>query len=96
MTSSSHYTRFSRLKQRFRAHFSASPGPKRATRPPLNQLARRIGDLPPFVQESPVALRYLRLLGDLDWSRFPERDLSTPGRSRLYHSPPLSPPVWSN
>jgi len=29
--------------------------------------------LPPFVRESAVALKYLRLLGPLDWSRFPER-----------------------
>ena len=31
--------------------------------------------LPRFVRESPVALRYLRLLGPLDWGRFPEREL---------------------
>jgi len=33
--------------------------------------------LPPFVQESPVAMRYLHLLSPLDWGRFPERDLET-------------------
>ncbi len=29
--------------------------------------------LPDFVRESPVALKYLRLLGLLDWAHFPER-----------------------
>jgi hypothetical protein len=29
------------------------------------------------VRESAVAMRYLRLLGPLDWGRFPERDLET-------------------
>jgi hypothetical protein len=33
--------------------------------------------LPRFVRESPVAMRYLRLLGPLDWTAFPERDLET-------------------
>lgn len=30
--------------------------------------------LPPFVQQSPVAQRYLQLLGPLPWDDFPERD----------------------
>lgn len=30
--------------------------------------------LPPFVQQSPVTLRYLQLLGPLPWDDFPERD----------------------
>lgn len=29
--------------------------------------------LPRFVRESAVALKYLRLLGPLDWDRFPDR-----------------------
>jgi hypothetical protein len=41
----------------------------------LDHLAQRPADLPRFVQQSAVAMRYLRLLGVLDWSRFPERDL---------------------
>jgi len=39
----------------------------------LSQLPRT--QLPRFVRESPVALRYLDLLGPLDWGGFPERDL---------------------
>ena len=31
------------------------------------------GHLPRFVRESAVALKYLRLLGPLDWQRFPDR-----------------------
>lgn len=43
--------------------------------PPLDQLARPEAPLPRFVRESPLARRYLDLLGPLDWTRFPERDL---------------------
>jgi hypothetical protein len=39
----------------------------------LAQLPRAA--LPRFVRECPVALRYLDLLGPLDWGHFPERDL---------------------
>jgi hypothetical protein len=43
-------------------------------RPNLSQLAHLDpSQLPPFVQECPVAMKYLRLLGDLDWEHFPER-----------------------
>ncbi len=48
----------------------------RAPTPPpgLAKLAQMpVKSLPRFVQECPVALRYLSLLGQLDWSRFPER-----------------------
>ena len=48
----------------------------RAPTPPadLARLAQLpVKSLPRFVQECPVALRYLSLLGQLDWSRFPER-----------------------
>lgn len=50
-----------------------------ATRPPLarcplSELARQDeAQLPAFVRESAVALKYLRLLGPLDWAHFPER-----------------------
>jgi hypothetical protein len=45
-----------------------------APRPGLHVLAQISPNcLPKFVQESEVALKYLRLLGRLDWSRFPER-----------------------
>ena len=77
MTSSPYYTSFLRPKQwrcpRFRLLF----GRKHPLWPPLDRLARRPGDLPRFVQESTVAMRYLNLLGPLDWSRFPERELDT-------------------
>jgi hypothetical protein len=78
MTSYPYYTRFPRLKQWLHALSPARPGPKRAIRPALYQLALRTADLPRFVQESAVALRYLRLLGPLDWTHFPERNLHTP------------------
>ena len=78
MTSLPYYTWFPRLKQwnpiRFQVRFRL----KRTARPSLHQLAHRPADLPRFVQESAIAMRYLRLLGPLDWTRFPERDLNTP------------------
>jgi hypothetical protein len=42
-------------------------------RPALHELAR-LADaaLPAFVRESAAALKYLRLLGELDWAHFPE------------------------
>jgi len=33
--------------------------------------------VPRFVRDSPIAQRYLQLLGPIDWARFPERDLET-------------------
>jgi hypothetical protein len=43
-------------------------------RPSISALARQDPDrLPRLVRESAVALRYLRLLGPLDWDNFPER-----------------------
>lgn len=41
----------------------------------LHKLAQHETSLPRFVQESVVAMRYLRLLGPLAWEQFPERDL---------------------
>lgn len=49
----------------------------RRKRRDLHQLAHNPGLLPRFVHESPVAMKHLHLLGLLDWSRFPERDLET-------------------
>lgn len=43
------------------------------TRPSLDQLAAPGYRLPAFVRECPVAMGYLRLLGDLPWGTFPER-----------------------
>jgi hypothetical protein len=54
-------------------------------RPPnLHQRAQCSTQLPGFVRESAVALRYLRLLGPLDWGSFPERDLE-----QYRYRPPL-------
>jgi hypothetical protein len=48
----------------------------RLTKPPdLHTLWLAPQRLPDFVQESPVAMRYLELLGPLAWDRFPERNL---------------------
>ena len=58
-------TRFSRLRR------------VPLVRPDLQALYQDAGMLPRFVHECPVAMRYLRLLGPLSWSRFPERDLRT-------------------
>jgi hypothetical protein len=59
-------------------------------RPPLNQLAQMTpSDLPHFVTESAAALTYLRLLGELDWTHFPERstDRTWPGPIPAPHAP---------
>jgi hypothetical protein len=78
MASSPYYTWFPRFKQWsptcFRMRFRRKHTPQSF----LNQLALRPTDLPRFVQESAIAMRYLRLLEPLDWTCFPERDLNTP------------------
>jgi hypothetical protein len=49
-------------------------GRQPAQRPNLSALAQLDEHrLPHFVRESAVALKYLRLLGPLDWERFPDR-----------------------
>lgn len=45
-------------------------------RPDLHTLGTQPDLLPPFVQESVVARRYLDLLSPLAWDRFPERNLA--------------------
>jgi hypothetical protein len=42
----------------------------------LHDLAQNPRELPDFVRHSPVAMRYLDLLGPLAWGGFPERDLT--------------------
>jgi len=42
-------------------------------RPHLSALAQNEARLPQFVRTCPVAMKYLRLLGPLDWANFPER-----------------------
>lgn len=44
----------------------------------LAQLARSDASLPALVAACPVAMRYLHLLGPLDWDHFPERDPHRP------------------
>jgi len=53
-------------------------------RPNPHQLVQSLPELPDFVRQSPVAMRYLYFLGTLDWDRFPERDLE-----RYRYRPPL-------
>jgi hypothetical protein len=95
MTSFPYCTWFPRLKQWSQTHFQVRFRRKCTSRPDLHPLAQRSADLPGFVQESPVAMRYLRLL----WDRWTGRaSLSATwilhGRFPRYHSPRLSLPVW--
>jgi len=53
-----------------------SKGPVR--RPSLEALARNQERLPRFVTSSPLAMRYLGLLGSLAWEQCPERNLDWP------------------
>jgi len=50
-------------------------------RPDLAVLAQQPEQLPDLVKACPVAQKYLKLLGDLDWAHFPERPTG-PGRVR--------------
>ena len=43
----------------------------------LHTLSQHPDRLPRFVRDSPIAQRYLCLLGPIDWAHFPERDLET-------------------
>ncbi len=58
---------------------SSSPGLKNLVQMPIRCLPR-------FVQECPVALKYVDLLGRLDWGRFPDR----PDQRFALDIPPLS------
>lgn len=60
-------SRFSSLKGRFRL--------KNTRRPDLHTAWRLRSELPSFVKNSPVAQRYLDLLGPLAWDHLPERNL---------------------
>jgi hypothetical protein len=61
---------FDPLRQRCQPRFLAR---RRAQRPSLRYWAEHQQALPRFVQQSPVAMRYLRLLGPLAWHQFPAR-----------------------
>jgi len=52
---------------------SMAPQPIPLDRPNLHQLAQAEVNLPAFVRQCAVAMKYLRLLGPLDWDHFPER-----------------------
>ena len=57
---------------------SQAPFFQQSKRPTLAQLAQAEADLPAFVRYCPVAMKYLHLLGPLDWNNFPERDPNYP------------------
>jgi hypothetical protein len=68
-----HFPRLKQLGRRGRRLFIRRNGHIGAARhSPLNQDP---DSFPRFVRESPVALRYWRLLSPLAWDHFPERDL---------------------
>ena len=71
--------------QRVRTALSTPP----LERPNLAQLARHPEQWPRLVTECPVAQRYLKLLGPLDWDHFPERDphRAWPGSPPLPRAP---------
>jgi hypothetical protein len=50
---------------------------RKCQHPDLHTLSQHPDRLPRFVRDSLVAQRYLRLLGPIDWTHFPERDLET-------------------
>ncbi len=78
MTSTPIVSRLTPLKQAFAWGWQAIACHHRCSkRPNLHHLAQHPHLLPRFVRDSAVAMRYLRLLGPLDWGRFPERDLET-------------------
>jgi hypothetical protein len=70
MTSILIVPRFPTWKQRWFGRF-------RHNRPNMHDLAQDPDHMPRFVRDSPVAQRYLRLLGPIDWAHLPERDLET-------------------
>lgn len=73
MTSTPILARLQRVKSAFQANFWPPPAP---LDPHDFPLACSSAALPPFVRQSPVAMRYWRLLHVLDWHHFPERDLT--------------------
>jgi len=59
------------LPRRFRRFFQ----PDRPHRPDLHTAWQHQADLPDSIKASPVAQRYLTLLGPLDWAHLPDRNL---------------------
>lgn len=72
MTSFSIISPFGHFRQPWRLFARARNG---QIRPNLHDLAQHPQQLPRFVRESAVAMRYLQLLGPLAWDQFPERNL---------------------
>lgn len=87
MTSPSIIAWFGHLKQWGQPRFLS---PRPAQRPSLGYWADHKQDLPRFVQQSPVAMRYLRLLGPLAWDQFPQRQGRPNG-----HPHPLPYPAFA-
>jgi len=77
MASISIVSRSASLRQAPKPLWRAFGPKKRRKQPNLHRLGQKQAQLPRFVRESTVAMRYLHLLSPLDWSRFPERDLQT-------------------
>jgi len=77
MTSAPIVSRISSLKQATCRFWRTLTWRNHGTPSNLHQLGQNLHRLPPFVRESAVAMRYLRLLAPLNWGRFPERDLET-------------------
>lgn len=71
MTSNSIITRLRSLIQQ------KCPPPPRS----LHYWSQNQAKLPQFVRQSPIAQRYLRLLGPLAWHQFPERELRLYGQT---------------
>ena len=76
----------------WKAHFAAKHPQLAldAERPTLWQLAQLPKEaLPKVVQESAAAMKYLQLLGKLDWQHFPERtpERAWPGPKPAPHAP---------
>lgn len=70
----------------FRSGRGGKPGQPPLERPALSVLADQAEQLPEFVRACPVAMKYLRLLGPLDWAHFPER-----GGGRAWPGSPPQP-----
>ena len=65
----------SSIVMRIWAVWSLCQASKNSKRADLHSFWLHPERLPGFVRESPVAMRYLDLLGPLDWTHFPERNL---------------------
>ncbi len=77
-------------KHFFSGRWRKQPAPQwPLERPNLSVLAQDKTQLPAFVQDCPVAMKYLRLLGPLDWHNFYQRatDRAWPGPTPQSYAP---------